>query len=157
MQQRMKEFTMEEGAIKALLKRAQYGHISTIGSDGYPYAVAVHFVYYNEKIFFHGLPKGEKLDNISKCSKVCFSVDEMKGLMVDGLESPCKAYTEYESVVIRGDARVVEDIVLKQIVLREIIRKYMPLDPEMPVPEKMEGATAVIEVSIGRITGKYHR
>ena len=157
MQQRMKEFTMNDGSVKALLKRAQYGHISTLGEDGYPYAVAVHFVYFDNKIYFHGLPKGQKLDNISRCNKVCFNVDEMTKVMLEGIDSPCKADAEYESVVIRGDAKVIEEIGLKRTILREIIKKYIPQNPNMPVPENMEKGTAVIEVSIKSITGKYHK
>lgn len=156
MQQRMKEFTMKDEAVKALLKRALYGHISTVGGDGYPYTVAVHFVYLNDKIYFHGLPKGQKLDNIAKCSKVCFNVDELTKVMLSGIDSPCKADAEYESVVIIGDAAVVNDIELKRTVLKDIVKKYIPMDPNMPIPGNMENGTAVIEVKIKSITGKYH-
>ena len=81
----------------------------------------------------------------------------MSRLMLEDIDSPCKADTEYESVVIIGNARVVEDIGLKRMILREITKKYLPQDPNMPIPENMFNGTAVVEVSIERITGKYHK
>ncbi len=57
MQHRMKEFTMKEEDIRELLEWSDYGHISTICSNGYPYTVAVHYVYLNDKIYFHGCLK----------------------------------------------------------------------------------------------------
>lgn len=85
MQHRMKEFTMTNKAIKNLLDRSKLGRISTIGSDGYPYTVAIHFIYLNDKIYLHSLPVGEKIDNIKNNSKVCFEVDEYTKLLVDDL------------------------------------------------------------------------
>ena len=157
MQHRMKEFTMDDGAVKALLKKAQYGHISTIGKDGYPYTVAVHFVYLNDKIYFHGLPRGQKLDNISNCPKVCFNVDKLKKVMLEGIESPCTADAEYESVVIIGEAKILDEAELKIKILKEIVKKYISKSPDMPIPEKMIKGTAVVEVDIKSITGKYHK
>ena len=69
MQQRMKDFPMTPEAVTALLKRAAVGRISTIGADGYPYTVAVHFCWDGSAVYFHGLPRGEKLDNIARCQR----------------------------------------------------------------------------------------
>ena len=96
MQHRMKEFTMKNKAIKNLLDRSKLGRISTIGADGYPYTVAIHFIYLNDKIYLHGLPVGEKIDNIKNNSKVCFEVDEYTKLLVDDLKTPCDADAEYK-------------------------------------------------------------
>lgn len=152
----MKKFTMDDDGIKALLKRAEYGHISTICKNGYPYTVAVHFIHDEDMIYFHGLPKGQKLDNIARCQKVCFTVDELKNIMRENIESPCTADAEYESVVIFGDAKVITDTEIKSKVLRKIVEKYLPHDPDMPIPQKMENGTAVVGIKIKTITGKYH-
>lgn len=157
MQQRMKEFTMAKEAIDAFLSKAQVGRISTINADGYPYTVAVHFVYRDGKIYFHGLPKGQKLNNISRCPKVCFEADEMTGLLLDKLDTPCKADTEYESVVIMGTAGIVADLHNKHRILKDIIRKYAPRLLDEEIPENMVKGTTVVEIIIENITGKYHR
>lgn len=155
MQHRMKEFTMKDGDIKELLEWSEYGHISTICGNGYPYTVAVHYVYVDNRIYIHGLPKGQKIDNIENCSKVCFTVDEMTSLMLEDIDSPCKADTEYESVVIFGDASIVSDLDVKNRILNEFVRKYIP-DDDLPIPPNMLAGTAVIEIQIKKMTGKYH-
>ena len=157
MQNRMKEFTMSCEAIDALLHRAQVGRISTIGADGYPYTVAIHFLYENGQIYFHGLPVGQKLENIIRNPKVCFETDELSGYLLDDLEIACKADTIYKSVVIQGDAAVIRQAGKKREILEKIIAKYAPQLLPLPLPENRISGTAVVEIRIREITGKYHK
>ena len=60
MQHRMKEFSMTPEATLALLGRGQVGVLSTSGADGAPYGVPVHYLWQDGKLWFHGLPAGEK-------------------------------------------------------------------------------------------------
>lgn len=160
MQHRMKEFPMTEEAISALLERAVVGRISTVGEDGYPYTVAVHYIYEGTPesgtFYFHGLPKGEKLDNIARDPRVCFVVDEFQKLLDQDLATPCNADAAYESVVARGKAELVEDLKEKERILRAIICKYLPGMAEAPMPEARIAGTAVVKVKVERMTGKYH-
>lgn len=156
MQHRMKEFMMSKEAIEVFLSKTQVGRISTINEDGYPYTVAVHFIFMKDNVYFHGLPKGQKLDNIRRCSKVCFEADEMTGLMLDRLVIPCKADTAYESVVIMGTAEVLTDPQEKEIVFSELIKKYAPQYLDMEIPENMISGTAVVRIASKNVTGKYH-
>ena len=66
MQHRMKEFSMTPEATLALLGRGQVGVLSTSGADGAPYGVPVHYLWQDGKLWFHGLPAGEKLENIAR-------------------------------------------------------------------------------------------
>jgi uncharacterized protein len=157
MQQRMKDFTMTKEAMDAFLWKAQVGRISTINVDGYPYTVAIHFVYRDGKIYFHGLPKGQKLNNINHCPKVCFETDEVSGLLLNNLDTPCKADTEYQSVVIIGTAGIVADPQEKLRILTDIVRKYAPQYLDAEIPNNMVKGTTVVEITIENITGKYHR
>ena len=61
------------------------------------------------KIYFHGLKQGEKIANILSNPKVCFEVDEYTALQADNLKNPCEADVEYESIVIRGNAKIMEN------------------------------------------------
>ena len=72
MQHRMKEFSMTPEATLALLRRGQVGVLSTSGADGAPYGVPVHYLWQDGKLWFHGLPAGEKLENIARDHRVCF-------------------------------------------------------------------------------------
>ncbi len=102
MQHKMRENPLAPEGVNRLLERAMVGRVSTNGSDGYPYTVVVHFVYREGAVYFHGLPKGEKLCNIARDPKVCFEVDELLGIRKEGVTVPCKVGSGYESAVLRG-------------------------------------------------------
>lgn len=157
MQNRMKLHALSTDDIEKLLAESQVGRIASIDTQGYPYVVPVHFVYFNEKIYFHGLPKGQKLDNISNNPKVGFEVDEMLSLISDGIEEPCDINTEYNSIIITGTAELVADIEYKKEVLHKIVVKYTPQLSWKDIPENMVKGTAVIEITIKECTGKYYK
>ncbi len=156
MQQRMKDFPMTPEAVTTLLKRAAVGRISTIGADGYPYTVAVHFCWDGSAVYFHGFPRGEKLDNIARCPKVCFEVSEMTALLTEGIPIACKADTAYESVVIKGEAALLTDPEEKRAVFGAIVEKYLPHWADKPLPDANVKGTAVVKITPKTVTGKYH-
>lgn len=157
MQNRMKTHTLAKGEVEELFGRALVGRIVTQNHDGFPYAVPIHFVYYKEKIYTHGLPKGQKIDNIKRNSKVCFEVDEMMSLMYDGVEIACDTNTKFTSIIALGNAVVLEDLDYKREVLDRVVDKYTPHFSGNRLPENMIKGTAVIEIDVTECTGKYYR
>ncbi|MDP2217135.1 MAG: pyridoxamine 5'-phosphate oxidase family protein [Methanolobus sp.] len=155
MQNRMKEHQLEEEQITGLLERATVGNLATIDKSGYPYAVPVHFIYHDGRIYIHGLPHGQKISNILANEKVCFEAHDMKGLILD--EAPCDVNTEYESVVIIGTAALIDDHSLKEAVLDRVVEKYTPSLKGAALPDNMVRGTAIIEVTIKECTGKYYK
>lgn len=154
MQNRMKEHQLKKEQINELLETLAVGHFSTIGTDGYPYTCPVHFVYLDGKIYFHGLPKGQKLDNLMKNNKVCFEACMMKDFILD--ENPCDVNTAYESVIIKGEASLVSEHKKKEEILVEIVAKYTPHLADKKLPENMVKGTAVIELVTKECTGKFY-
>ncbi len=155
MQYRMKKHQLNEEQITEILIKAPVGNIATINENGYPYVVPVHFIYHDSKVYIHGLPRGQKISNISVNKKVCFEVYNMKGLILD--EAPCDVNTEYESVVIMGTATIIKDYELKGIVLNKIVEKYTPHLDGIKLPDNMMRGTGLIEVNIEECTGKYYK
>ena len=157
MQHRMKEFTMEPQAIEELLYKSPVGRLGTTGTDGYPYVVSVHYYYDGDAIYFHGLPQGEKTDNMKADNRVCFEVSQLKSILKPVDEKDiCTADAEYESVVIRGKAHFLNDVEEKKAILKKIVEKFLP-GADNPMPEKMIAMTAVVKIEIERKTGKYHK
>lgn len=157
MQNRMKMNQLNKEEIENLLKRTETGSLATINEDGGPYVIPVHFVYYEDSIFVHSLPKGKKLDNIKSNPNICLSIYEMQGLLLDSKENPCDTNTKYESVVIFGKATLLEDVSMKETILKEIIKKYTPNLISREIPENMLKGTAVTKIEIKEITGKYYK
>lgn len=156
MQNRMKTHPLKDEEIKELLLRVQTGSIATLNENNIPYVLGVHFVYMDNKIYMHGLPKGEKIDNIKRNSKVGFTAYEVQGFLLDKDEKPCDTNTEYKSVVLNGDAKIIENLELKKSVLKKIVEKYTPHLADKEIPENMIKGTGVIEIEIDEITGKYY-
>ena len=156
MQNRMKTHPLTEEQINNLLQRAQTGSLATLNPDGTPYSTPIHFVYYDNAIFVHGLPKGKKLNNIAQDSRVGFSVFEMDKLLLDPDGKSWDTNTKYESVIISGTAKLVDDIEEKRNALNKIVEKYTPHLVNNEIPNNMVKGTAVIRIDVTEITGKYY-
>ncbi|MFA7082912.1 MAG: pyridoxamine 5'-phosphate oxidase family protein [Arcobacteraceae bacterium] len=157
MRHRTKTHLLTQEQIDTLFAKAQVGRLGTFSASGFPYVLPIHFVYINDKIYLHGLPKGEKIDNIKFNSKVCFEVDEMISLLYEGVENPCDVNTEFNSLIVQGEASIVEDLNEKKYALLEIIKKYAPHLAHQEMPEKMVLGTAVIKIDITKCVGRYYK
>ncbi|PYG86647.1 hypothetical protein LY28_02866 [Ruminiclostridium sufflavum DSM 19573] len=156
MQYRMKHFQLTPEQIEDLLQRADCGHFGTIRENGYPYVIAMHFVYYKGNIYMHGLPKGLKIDNVNRNSKACFEVDELLGLQPDD-KCACGTEAIYNSVVLTGTAQIIQEPEFKREVLNKLVDKYTPQFTGGEFPENMLKGTSVIELQVSECTGKYHK
>jgi len=142
-----REITKEE--IKEILATGEYGFLSTISDNGYPYVVPLSFVYYDNSIYFHCATEGQKLDNINQNDKVSFCV------VTDTELLPEKFSTKYKSVVVFGLASEVEDD-LKEDVLFKLIDKYSSqfLVEGNKYIKGAKDKTKVVKIDIQHITGK---
>ena len=154
MQARMKEHQLTADQIVALLDKAPVGHLGTVDEKGFPYVTPVHFVHLDDSIYFHGLARGRKLANLAACPKVCFEVAGEHSYIQ--AETPCGTNTAYRSVIITGRAATVDALDLKTRVLDAIVAKYTPQHSGASFPANMLQMTAVVEITIIEITGKYY-
>lgn len=156
MRHRTKTHLLTQEQISELLERAQVGRLGTLSKEGYPYVVPMHFVYFNTKIYLHGLPMGEKIDNIKYNSHVCFEVDEMLSLLDEGVENVCDVNSAFNSIIIQGHASIVEDFDEKNEALLKIVEKFTPHLMTKEMPSKMIKATAVIRIDSVKCVGRYY-
>lgn len=154
MQARMKNHKLTTEQIDELLKYSSIGHLGTINNDGTPYVLPVHFVSYKNKVYIHGLSTGTKLNNIKNTPAICFEVEKMSGLILD--DKACDVNTKYQSVVISGNACLIEDPSKKTEILQQIVSKYTPQLSGQTFPDSMIKGTGIIEIDPSKITGKYY-
>ena len=154
MQNRMKLHALSQEVMEEVLEKAIVGRLATIDPEGYPYVVPGHFVFWQAKVYDHGLPLGQKLAGIARDPKVGFEVDEMVGLLDQDVTSPCDVNTSYRSVIAKGEAILVGDPELKQAVLKRIVAKYTPHLTHLEMPPAMVRGTAVLEITLRGLTGK---
>lgn len=130
-------------------------HIATINSDGTPYVTPVHFFHRDGCVYIHGLPAGQKIDNIKENPAVCLSVCEMEGLLLDPDGNPCDTNTKYQSVILQGTASLIMDLEEKEEALKGIVEKYTPHLSNKTLPPNMVKGTAVLRIQVEQATGKY--
>lgn len=146
---RRKDRELNSNEISAILKNSNYGILSTISENGYPYGVPVSFIYHDDYIYFHGALRGHKLDNIANNNKVSFCVVGHTCVL------PAEFSTKFESVIIFGEAFDVDGDE-KNSTLLEIINKYSPdfINQGKEYIQKANKATKVMKIKIEFVTGK---
>jgi len=136
------------------------GRVASIDKDGYPQVIPMNFVYFNNAIYMHSHPFGEKLDNMRRNPKVGFEVDQHVCFLPSYYFHPTdasQADTLYISVVIKGLVQIVEDGEEKARALNALMEKYQnegryeALDAQMPVVEEV----TIIKVVPEEMRGKY--
>ncbi len=150
MQPRTKQHLMVSEAAESLLARAPVGVLAMTG----PYAIPVHLVWMDGKVYIHGSPEGEKVDRMAADPSVCLTVYEMSDFIVDNPKSACSIYTAYESVMVKGKVSKVADPEKKKAVLYAFAAKYYPPLEALPMPLPSIEATTLFEITPDEITGK---
>ncbi len=106
------QYSIERPEIDQFLTCARIGRIGLISKEG-PYIVPVGYGYSEGKIFFHTCQEGMKMDIIRANPNICFEVDE-------SLSDASLA----KSVIIMGQAEIIEEKKLMMPYLKKLIDKY---------------------------------
>jgi len=133
----------------SILKKGEYGILSTVSSDNEPYGVPLNYCLINECIYFHCAVEGRKIDNINDNPKVSFCVVGTTEVLPD------KFGTNYECCIVQGLASELfgEE---KQLALEGLIYKYSKdfVSEGLKYIEKLKDKTRVFKISIESISGK---
>jgi len=132
-----------------ILNTAEYGILSTVGADGYPYGVPVNFVYLDNKIYFHAAVTGHKLDNMTFNNKVSFTVVKDVELMPDDFN------TKYKSVIAFGKVKELP-LDKKNEIYVAILKKFSKdfMEAGMKYIEEAGEKARVYEIDIEHMTAK---
>lgn len=157
------------------------GRIASIDIRGYPQIIPMNFVYVGNTqigkggkvseindvsklksgaIYMHSHPLGEKIENVRRNSKVGFEVDLPVSFLPSYYFHPTdasQADTLYISVVIKGNAFLINDLKEKTIALNALMNKYQSEGGYEPVTANMPAVreVAVLKVVPEGIRGKY--
>jgi uncharacterized protein len=146
---RRKDRAITEKEAMGLLKTAEYGVLSTVSPDGEPYGVPLNFCLVNGCIYFHCALEGQKIGHIRQNKLVSFCTVGKTEIFPD------KFATNYESVIVAGDAEEVFDLD-KQVALEGLLHKYSPefLEQGEKYIDAMGKKTRVFKVTINSLSGK---
>ncbi len=152
MRQSKKEI-QDRRVVIELLNTCHVGRLGTVTRDGYPMVKPLNFAYEDGKIYFHTAREGEKIDDIRRDNRVCFEAD-LPIALVKSTGSPCRAEYLYQSVIVKGRARLVEDPAERLHGLKLLLRKYQPEGGYGAFPENKLKITGVVRIDIEAMTGK---
>jgi 5-nitroimidazole antibiotic resistance protein nimA len=145
---RFNQLLSNEESINILNKNTS-GVLAVYGDNGYPYAVPLSYLYYNNKIYFHCAKSGHKLDAIRNYNKVSFCVIDMDNVV------PEEYTTYFRSVIVFGKAKILLNEEMRKPI-EMLAEKYSPDDEVGRLNEIEQGFNhmSMIEISIEHLTGK---
>lgn len=135
-----------------LLRRAEYGVLSTVSEDGIPYGVPLNYCVLDQSLYVHCALEGRKVENLEYSPAVSFCV-------VGGTEvMPEKFGTKYESVIVAGRAKEVFGAG-KEAALEGLLHKYSSdfFDGGLDYIRTLGDKTRVFRIEIDHLTGKARR
>src|SRR5215207_9089937 len=136
------------------------GRIASLDSNGYPQVIPMNFVFHNAVVYMHSHPFGEKIDNIRRNPNVGFEVDQHICFLPSYYFHPSdasQADTLYISVVIKGNASIVEDNKEKASALNALMKKYQKEGRYQTLHPYMSSVNEVTVIKIvpKEMRGKY--
>ena len=155
------------------LDEERVGRVASIDEQGYPQIIPMNFVYVKKDfidtqsdnknigaVYMHSHPMGEKIENIKRNSKVGFEVDSYVCFLPSYYFHPTdasQADTLYISVVIKGNAAIVQDPDEKANALNALMKKYQKEGGYESLSSKMGSVreVTVLKVVPDQIRGKY--
>lgn len=151
---RRKNQQLPEAEAVAILEEGSSGVLALLGEDGWPYAVPLNYVWHEGRIYFHWARSGKKLDALRNEARASFCV-------IGADQIAPEQYTSlYQSVIVFGKLRLLEDPSEKRAALERLAVKYSPREPEESRrAEIAKGFDAVlmVELTAEHLTGKEGR
>ena len=111
--------------IKAVLSECEHGTLSLI-SEGEPYGVAVNFVFFEDKICFHGAQEGRKVEAIKANPHASFLVVKPYSIIPSYFSDTslaCPATQFFASIHLYGNVAIVKDVDKKAKILEAMMQK----------------------------------
>ncbi|MDP2875356.1 MAG: pyridoxamine 5'-phosphate oxidase family protein [Holophaga sp.] len=136
-----------------ILAQSEWGVLSTLGEDGWPYGVPVNHVVLDGRIYLHCAQAGHKLENLAFESRVSYCAVASSEVL------PAELSTNFESVVLFGRAIAVNDDTEKRRALEALLTRFAPQHPaEGAEAMRTEfSRTTVVRITPDHISGKARR
>ena len=134
---------LTEAECKAILEGGYRGFLAVNGEEGYPYAIPMNFLYYDNHIYFHSAVSGHKIDAITANNKVSFCVYD------SGFKNDGEWALNISSVIVFGKMYVVVYMLLTEAAVTLAAGAVTKLQLRVvPVGSAADAALVVIELCL---------
>lgn len=143
---------MNDDKVEEILNQSDYGVLSVLGDDDYPYGIPLNYYYEDNNLYFHAANTGHKIDAINKHTKVSFTIVDTYRILPEELN------THFASVCVFGSASVMSSNE-KVKYLRKLGMKYSSaFESNVNHGIKNElNETTMVKVKIEHKMGKWAR
>lgn len=127
--------------------------LATVDADGWPYAVPMNHALVEGALILHSTREGHKLRNLQANERVSYCAVTVAETL------PLELATRYESAIAFGRARLLTDEAERLAALQALGARFAPEHPETVAREIAKDAfrTALLRITLGRVTGKARR
>ncbi len=155
---RRKDRAMDKEFGFKIIDKARYGVVSMIDEEGKPYGLSLSIVRDGDSLYFHSAMGGKKVDVLKNNPNVSIifvgdlhipenytkdELEEMKNDPSQAIKFISSVFTtEFESAIVTGLVKLVEDREEKIKAMKLVCQKY--------TPTKMEYFHTAIEAGLGR-------
>ncbi len=156
-QQRRPENAQTDDWTRDFLRRARIGHVVTHWDDQ-PFITPTTFWYDPDRhaIYFHSNLVGRVRANAERHARVCFEASEFGQFLPANVA--LEFSVQYESAVVYGSVRVLDDLAEKHRALSSLIAKYFPTmtagKEYRPITDQELKRTSVYAIGIESWSGK---
>lgn len=141
----------ERPLIDAIISSAEVCRLGLV-DDGEPYVVPMSFGYRAGTLYFHSAREGRKARLLMQSPRVCVEFDKVNGVVTG--EAACDWGVRFESVIVFGRVRLIEDVSEKRAALDTIMTQYSGVQSGFAYAEPALNATLVFAVTPAEVTGK---
>lgn len=110
--------------IEEIITKCDVCNISMVDSSNMPYVIPMNFGYSDGVIYFHGSPKGKKIDVLSNNSSVCISFSTDHELRWQNDNVACSYSMKYRSAIAYGKATFITEAEEKIKALNVVMKNY---------------------------------
>lgn len=148
---RRQDRQMDKASAVELLKNGEYGILSMITNEGKPYGIPISYVWDGENsVYVHAAREGKKLRCIEKSNAFSFCVVGKTNVI------PEKFSTNFESIILTGEANIIRDDEERMKALLLLVKKYSSghMEEGKVYAENSSFKTEIIRLDISEWSGK---
>lgn len=141
--------------IEDIILKCDVCNIAMVDSSNMPYVVPMNFGYSDGIIYFHGSPKGKKIDILSNNKAVCIAFSTDHELRWQNDNVACSYSMKYRSVIAYGKAEFITDADEKVKALNVVMKNYTDRSFKYndPAVRDVNVFKVIVEKLEGRIYG----
>ena len=150
--------------LEAVIRSCSWGTLTLASGNDWPYSVPMNHVWSPGTLCVHCAPNGQRLLHLSKDDRVQYTVVQDFSLIpsyASGSELACPASHMFQSVMLWGHARLVEDLHEKAWLMSAFMHRLQPEGKHVPIsaddPRYNASLQTVVVIAIEpeRMTGKF--